>query len=154
MALLPKNPLGAFPQMPLFTQLTEEMNRLYDHPLGLTERHDQLTGTTWQPAVDIQQKGNKYIVRADIPGVEAKDIRLSMENGIFTIEGRKESRIEENRDEYRRIERTAGAFRRSFALNEAVDVKKIEAHCHNGVLEVTIPQKAASEQNRIEIKVD
>ena len=77
-----------------------------------------------------------------------------MENGIFTIEGRKESRIEENRDEYRRIERTAGAFRRSFALNEAVDVKKIEAHCHNGVLEVTIPQKAASEQNRIEIKVD
>jgi HSP20 family protein len=154
MNLLSKNSLSAFPQMPLFTQLSEEMNRFFDQPLGMGEPRDLLAGGTWQPAVDIQQKEDKFIVCADIPGVNPKDVRVSMENGVFTIEGKTESITAQNREDYRRVERCYGAFHRSFSLNEAVDVKKIEAHCHNGVLEVIIPLMASATQNRIEIKVD
>lgn len=155
MSLRPKGPLSAFSQVPLFTQLSEEMNRLFEQPgLGLSPYRDLLAEGNWQPAVDIEQKENKYIVRADIPGVDPKDIKISMDNGVFTIEGKKETRTEQNRDDYRRVERQYGAFHRSFTLSEAVDVKKIEAHCHHGVLEVTIPQLESAAQNRIEIKVD
>lgn len=154
MSLRPKGNLTAFSQVPLFTQLSEEMNRLFEQP-GLTTTGGELMAEgNWQPAVDIQQKDNKYIVTADIPGVDPKDLKLSMENGIFTIEGKKESKIEEDREGFRRVERQSGSFLRSFRLNEAVDTEKIEAHCNNGVLEVIIPQLPSSHPNRIQIQVD
>lgn len=154
MNLLSKTPLSAFPKMPFFTQLTEEMNRFFDQPQGLSEPRDLMAGGAWQPAVDIQQKENKYILRADIPGVNPKDVKVSMENNVFTIEGKTESMALRSQEDYRRVERCCGTFHRSFSLNETVDVKKIEAHCHNGVLEVIIPLKASATQNLIEIKVD
>ena len=77
-----------------------------------------------------------------------------MDNGMLTIEGKRETKVEENKDNYRRIEREFGAFYRSFSLADATEAEKISAHAHNGVLEVIVPKAESAKQKKIEIKVD
>ena len=154
MNLFKRQPLTTTPQLPLFSRLNEEMNRFFESDFpSLTGRWDVLGGQ-WQPDIDIEQKSNEYVVKADLPGVEVKDIKVSMDNGMLTIEGKRESKVEENKENYRCIERSYGSFFRSVALPDAVVEENIKAHCHNGVLEVIVPKEKSAKLKEIPIISD
>lgn len=113
--------------------------------------NEAFLGESWAPAVDLKENKKAYVVHADIPGVDSKDIDVTMEKGILTIRG---SRTEEHRneeDDVHRIERFSGSFARQFSLPDAAD-EGIEAKMKDGVLEIHIPKSEKAVARKIEIK--
>lgn len=154
MSLFKHQPLSTIPQLPMFSQLSDEMNHFFGRDLPIFGRQPDLLSNEWRPATDIEQRDNRYIVRADIPGVDPKDIKVTMESGNLIIEGKRETKVEENKQNYRHIERSFGSFYRCINLPDASDEsKKIEAHCNKGVLEIIVPKMGAAVHKKIEIKV-
>jgi len=156
MSLLKRRSLSTHPTtLPLFSQLSDEMNRFWGSELPVFSQRSEIVGGDWQPEIDIEQKKDMYLVRADIPGVDPKDIKVSIENGKLVVEGRRETEVEENRENFYRVERSCGSFYRSFNLPDAAtNAKAIKAHSHNGVLEISVPISETAKQKKIEIKVD
>lgn len=153
MSLFKHQPLTTRSNLPLFTQLSDEMSRFWPTESLLSHHQSELLGD-WQPAIDIEQKSNMYLVRADMPGVDPKDIKVTMDNGHLVIEGKRETKVEGSKENYRCIERSFGSFYRSFNLPDASDANGIEAHCKSGVLEVSVPIKETAKQKKIEIRID
>lgn len=154
MSIFRNQSLQTVPTRPLFSQLSDEMNRFWNNELSLFGRQGEALEGLWQPDIDIELKKNKYEVRADIPGVDPKEIKVSMDNGNLIIEGKRETHAEESRENFRRVERSFGGFYRSVYLADATDAKGIEAHCQNGVLEVTVPLSESAKHKKIEVQVD
>ena len=154
MSLLKYHPLSRLSQFPFFSKLSDDIEQFWDQDLPSLNKQLELSDGRWIPEVDIQQSDGKYLVKADIPGVAPKDISVSMDNNNLIIEGKRESEIDEKKDDYRRIERSYGSFYRRFNLPDASDGDDIVAKCHNGVLEVSIPKKESSTQKKIEVKVN
>jgi HSP20 family protein len=94
----------------------------------------------WAPPVDVLERDGNLILRAEIPGMEEKDIDLKLEGNLLTLRGERKFE-QENRDNYHRVESFYGTFMRSFTLPDTVDREKIKAEYKNGVLTVTVPQK-------------
>lgn len=107
---------------------------------------------SWLPAVDIKEETDKFLVRADLPGVEPKDIEVSLENGVLTIRGTRESEVKDEKDGYRRVERVYGEFHRQFTLPDSADPEKVAAKCDKGVLEISIGKTEARKPKRISVK--
>jgi HSP20 family protein len=145
MALVRYEPLN------LLNQLQREVNRLFD-----TSRFgDEETGhmlADWMPAVDIKEEPAQFIIHADLPGVEAKDIEITLENGVLTLRGQRSAEKQEETEKYRRVERVRGTFLRRFSLPDAVDAEKVAAKCKDGVLEVIVPKREAAQPRRIAIE--
>jgi HSP20 family protein len=95
----------------------------------------------WIPAVDILEKGGNLILRAELPGMDEKEIDLKLEGNTLTLKGERKMDKEDKKNNYHRIESFYGSFTRSFRLPETVDLEKISADYKNGVLTVTIPQR-------------
>ncbi len=108
--------------------------------------------STWMPAVDIKEEEQHFVIHADIPGVEPKDVEIFMENGVLTIKGERNLEAQESGNDYKRVERVHGSFYRRFSLPDTADAERISASGKNGVLEITIPKKAAAQPKRIEIQ--
>ena len=109
--------------------------------------------TDWVPAMDIIEEKDRFVLRADVPGVEPTDIELSMDAGVLSISGQ---RYEEARSEdagVQRVERASGRFFRRFSLPDTADAEGIRANSKNGILEVTIPKLAEVQARRIEVEV-
>jgi len=109
--------------------------------------------TDWVPAMDIIEEKDRFVLRADVPGVEPSDIELSMDAGVLSISGQ---RYEEARSEdagVQRVERASGRFFRRFSLPDTADAEGIKANSKNGILEVTIPKLAEVQARRIEVEV-
>lgn len=154
MNILRRQPLTTYPQLSLFSQLSDEMNRLFERDFPSMEGRWNVLGGQWQPDVDIETKDKEYVIHADVPGINAKDIKVSMDSGVLTIEGKRETKAEENRENYRCVERNYGSFFRSFRLPDVGSIDKVKAHCHNGVLELKIPKSKSAEQKTIPIISD
>jgi HSP20 family protein len=154
MNLFKRQPLATSSHLPLFSQLSDEMNHFFDQDFGSLGKNWGTLSGNWQPAIDIEKKDKKYIIRADVPGVKSKDIKVTMENGMLTIEGKRETKVEENKENYHCIERNYGNFYRAVGLPDAVNSDKIEAHNRNGVLEIIVPKSASSEQKMIQVHDD
>lgn len=107
---------------------------------------------TWSPAVDIQEEEGRYLVHADIPGVDPEAIDVSVDKGVLTIKGERQQASETEENGFRRVERRYGNFVRSFTLPESVDTDAIEATGENGVLSVSIPKTPELQPRRIEVK--
>lgn len=111
--------------------------------------------TTWAPSVDVVENKDAYVLHAELPGLEKKDINVSVEDGVLTISGeRKFEGKDEKDDNYRYYERRYGSFSRTFKLPEHVDAAKIKANHKNGVLELTLPKTEAAKPRQIEVKID
>jgi HSP20 family protein len=95
----------------------------------------------WVPPVDILEKDGNLVLRAEVPGVNEKDIDLKLEGNVLTLKGEKKQEHEEEHDNYHRMESFYGSFTRSFTLPDTVDCDHIKADYKNGILTVTIPQK-------------
>jgi HSP20 family protein len=110
-------------------------------------------GRPWVPPVDIKETGNELIFKADIPGLDMKDIDLSLENGALTIKGQRQSTTTEADANWHRVERSFGSFERVFTLPETVDVEHVKADYKNGTLTITIPKKEIAKPRQIKVEV-
>lgn len=133
----------------LLSRLHDEMNRLFE-----TSGLPDLAGASnvWTPAVDIKEEEGRYVIHADVPGVKAADIEITLERGVLTLRGKRESEHTEQQDGYRRLERYRGEFARHFALPDTADEERVDAKVTNGVLEVVINKKESSKPRRIAVK--
>ncbi|MEP7313489.1 MAG: Hsp20/alpha crystallin family protein [Pseudomonadota bacterium] len=104
------------------------------------------------PAVDVREESDRYVVQADLPGVAPADIEVSAEKGVLTISGERKSEKREEKAGYARIERTAGSFKRRFALPDTAQTDAIKARFTQGVLEVSIPKQAQPAATRITVE--
>ena len=133
------------------SMLQDRMNRLFEDA-GRGWRPDEAAATTtWSPAVDIYETEGEIIVKAELPGVERKDIQLHLENNVLTIRGERRFEKEAREDNYHRIERSYGGFSRSFSIPTTVDEEKIHADYKDGVLKVVLPKKEAAKPKQIQI---
>jgi HSP20 family protein len=135
----------------------------YNNPWGFfdqlqRELHNPVTrgsdseSRDWAPAVDVRENDKTYTLLVDIPGINPKDIDVSMEKGMLAIKGNREKNEAVEGENYRRVERSYGSFARYFDLPDSVDADNIEAIANNGVLTVTIPKQEVATSRRIEVK--
>ena len=129
-------------------QLQREMGTLFDPLLSTEDESATIATSDWVPAVDIKEEDNQFLVVADIPGVAPENIEVKMENGMLSIKGERKEEFKEEKEGYRRIERSCGTFHRRFTLPETADPEGITARSNNGSLEVTIPKREAPAHSR------
>ena len=110
--------------------------------------------TMWRPAIDIEEKDGKFMVRADLPGMKKDDIHIELHNGYLTLRGERKSEHKEKKGGYERFERTYGSFVRTLCVPEGVTEKDIHANYKDGVLELTIPVPKVVEPKTTEIKIE
>jgi len=107
--------------------------------------------TTWSPAVDIFEKGEDLVIRAELPGIEKDAIEVRVENDTLTLSGSRERDSELQDEHVYRLERVHGSFERSFRLPKSVDASRIEAEFKNGVLQVKLPKAEEARPRKVEI---
>ena len=106
----------------------------------------------WIPSVDVSETKDALVVKAEIPGMESKDIDISLSGDLLTIKGEKKQKTEEKKENYHRIETRYGAFSRTIRVPVSVDSNKIEASYEKGILKITLPKKEEIKAKQIEIK--
>ena len=106
----------------------------------------------WAPAVDIVEEKDRYVLRADVPGVRNEDIDISMDGGVLSISGTRHAEERSEDAGIQRIERSTGRFFRRFTLPETADADGIKARCRDGVLEVSIPKVPEVQARRITVE--
>jgi HSP20 family protein len=129
--------------------LQNEVNRLFSRVGGEVPADRQ----SWMPSADIIEGNDVVRIKADLAGMDPKDIRLEVEDNVLTLSGERRFEEEVQEDKYYRIERRYGSFQRSVALPQGVDADKIQAHYENGVLEVTIPKLEEVKPKKIAVTV-
>jgi HSP20 family protein len=146
MSIIRHNPWGSA------SQLQEEIRNVFGRFFG-DEEGDQSNVVTsqWAPRVDIREESNRFVILADIPGVDPKDIEVSMDKGILSIKGERTAEKKEDTERYTRVERSHGLFYRRFALPDSADADGIKASGKHGVLEIIIPKRPESTPRRIEV---
>jgi HSP20 family protein len=131
--------------------LLNRLHREFDQTIESGARE-----ATWSPAVDVHEEAERFVVRADLPGVKPADIEITADKGVLSLRGTRnfEQKLEDgqNNGKYSRVERVHGRFVRSFTLPENVQADAIKASFKDGVLELTIPKIAKVEPRRIEIQ--
>ena len=105
----------------------------------------------WRPAVDIKEEADRFLITADLPGVDPKDIEITMDEGVLTIKGERHSEASEENEGYKRVERVSGAFYRRFSLPDTADAERIEAKGKDGVLEVILPKHEKLQPRKIQV---
>ena len=145
MKLVPRDPFSNyFPN-------AKDLDRLFNMRFG--DEDSTIATSSWIPAVDIAEKDDHFLIEADVPGVEPKDIEVSMENGVLTLRGERESEVKEEEEGYSRIERSRGSFYRRFSLPETADSENITAKSDKGVLRITIGKKETVKPKKITVDV-
>ncbi len=131
----------------LFSQFNDEMNRHFSTTRegAANQEHD------WIPAVDIREEDNRYLLTADIPGVNRDAVEITLEEGVLTVKGERKTETEVTGEGYRRRERSYGTFLRQFTLPDTVDAGNISASAEDGVLKITIPKQEKPEARKITI---
>ena len=131
--------------------LRNELDRLFE-PYNAGNDQSSIATCDWIPAVDIKEEKDRYVLRADIPGVDPKDIEIIAENGILTLRGNRPGETRETRAGYSRVERPCGSFYRRFSLPDTADLARIAARSANGVLEIGIPKLTQTVSRTIKIE--
>jgi HSP20 family protein len=134
------------------SRLRREMDHLWDDYFGSGRRGLQPLQAEFSPAVDVTETAEAVVVKAEVPGMDAKDINISVTGEVLTITGEKKSEREEKEENYHLAERRYGSFSRAMTLPAEVNLDQIEAKYDQGVLTVTCPKKEAVKPKAIEIK--
>jgi HSP20 family protein len=107
----------------------------------------------WVPSVDVSETDGEYQIKAEIPDVKKEDVRVTLEDGVLTIQGERKQEKEEKGKKYHRIERSYGSFVRSFTLPDLVDEEKVKAEFKDGVLNLKLPKSEKAKPKAIEVTV-
>lgn len=131
--------------------LQDEMNRLFMTNVPRSVAQEDLASGGWSPSVDIYESENEIILEAELPGMKRDDFEVSIENNVITLKGKREFEKKEEGDNYHRVERSYGAFTRSFSLPRTVSAENTTADFRNGVLKVSLPKREEAKARRIEV---
>ncbi len=131
--------------------LRDKMNRLFEEAVTHKGEEKDLISSSWAPAVDIYEKDNELILTAEVPGINEKDIEISLEDNTLSIKGERKFEKETKEENFHRIERSYGSFFRSFSLPANIDQEKIQAEHENGILRITMPKKAELKPKLIKV---
>ncbi len=142
MSLVRHNPWSIF----------DQLNRELSNQNYSSEDDATVATANWTPSVDITEDENSFKLLADIPGVKPEDIDVSMDNGVLTVKGERNTEEKTEKENFRRVERKHGVFYRRFTLPETANADKIEAHSEHGVLQITIPKQEVAQARRISVK--
>lgn len=130
-------------------RLSQEWDRFFElYPL---EDGSLVETSHWAPCVDIKEEPNRFIIYADIPGVDPSDIEVSMEKGVLTIKGERSTIQKDKQAGYTRVERLQGCFYRRFSLPDTANAEKVTAQGNQGVLEIIIPKRQKPKTKKIKI---
>lgn len=146
MEIVPWKPFGEL------SSFRSEMDRLWNRFFGETPLGRTIT-EEWLPSVDFTETKDNLLIKAELPGLEAKDVNVSVSGDILTIKGEKKKEEEEKDEYYYHCERYCGSFQRSFRLPVDVQADKVEATFDKGVLKVTLPKAEEAKKKEIEVKV-
>jgi len=133
------------------TTWQDQMNRFFETPFRFQPEESALT--TWAPSVDIYETENELVFKADLPEVNEKDIDVRIENNMLTIRGERKFEQKVKEENYLRMERSFGAFTRSFSMPATVNTEAIKAEYKDGVLTVAVPKRAEAKPKQVKINV-
>ena len=137
----------------LFDVMQRDLDRLAGRRIAYADRDDNGHSVAdWVPAVDVVEQKDRFVLRADVPGVKPEDIDVNMENGVLSVSGQRTEETTEEAEGIRRIERLSGRFYRRFTLPETANAEAISAKSANGILEVVIPKQPEIKARRITVE--
>ena len=131
--------------------LQEEVNRLFSTNLTRSFGDEGIARGAWAPSVDIYENKDQIVLEAELPGMKQEDFDLSIENNVITLRGERKFEKTDETDNYHRVERSYGAFTRSFTLPQTVSAEGASAEYNNGVLRVTLPKREETKSRRIQV---
>ncbi|MEB3348988.1 MAG: Hsp20/alpha crystallin family protein [Cyanobacteriota bacterium] len=134
----------------------ETMMDRYSRWMGLPARRglEMVADGEWSPNVDISERDDAFMIQVELPGIQKKDIRVNICNGVLTIEGERHQSSESTQGRVHRVERSYGNFIRSFTLPRGVDEHNLKAHFHDGMLDIELPKTAEARAATIDVAVD
>ena len=135
----------------LMNRLHQQLDQLFGDNFGAPEA-SALPNTAWIPAVDVHEEKDRFVVRADLPGVARQAVEITAEDGVLTIRGERRAEKRADAEGFERLERVTGTFIRRFTLPETAQADAIKAKQVDGVLEITIPKQPKAEPRRISIE--
>lgn len=134
--------------------VSERLNRVFNRPASrTTDGKEAITVADWIPTVDISETEAEYQIKAELPEVKKEDVKVTVEDGVLTIQGERRHEAEERGKKYHRVERSYGSFVRSFTLPDHVDDAKVKAEYKDGVLHLRLPKSEKAKPKAIEVKV-
>jgi len=135
------------------TNFKQEMDRMLERVFEGKWDESPAVGD-WAPSMDLSETKDSLVVKVEAPGMDQKDIQISLQENLLTIKGEKRQEKEEKDERYHRVERSYGSFTRSVRLPVGVDASKVTATFKNGLLTVTMPKTVAAKGTTIPIKVE
>lgn len=138
---------------PAQARIHDDLKQMFDRFLNTGDNPDESSVVTsqWVPRVDIKEEADRFLILADLPGIDPKDVEVLMDKGILSIKGERQRETVEQSERFSRIERNYGSFHRRFALPDTADADSITASGQNGVLQIVIPKRAESTPRRIQV---
>ena len=133
-------------------QINHLFERFFDNgAANATAEAGQTEAGQWVPRVDIREEAERFVILADLPGLEPDQIEIQMDKGVLSIKGQRQGELATEASRYSRVERRQGTFHRDFRLPDSADAEGIVASGRNGVLEVSIPKKPETTPRRIRV---
>jgi HSP20 family protein len=121
--------------------------------LPRTSGKETMVVADWVPSVDVSETEGEYQIKAEIPDVKKEDVKVTVEDGVLTIQGERKQEKEEKGKKYHRVECSYGSFVRSFTLPDLVDEGKVKAEFKDGVLNLKLPKSEKAKPKSIEVKI-
>ena len=133
--------------------LQDDLKQVFERFFNLGEAPDESSVVTsqWAPRVDIREDSHRFVILADVPGIDPQDVEIWMDKGILSIKGERSSEVNQQNDRYSRVERRYGSFHRRFALPDSANPEGITANGRHGVLEISIPKRPETTPRRIHV---
>jgi len=135
-------------------EVSDRLNRMFARPATRSSNgKETMIVADWTPSVDISETEGEYQIKAEIPDVNKEDVKVTLEDGVLTIQGERKHEKEEKGKKYHRIERSYGSFVRTFSLPDVIDNDKVKAEFKDGVLNLHLPKSEKAKPKAIEVKV-
>lgn len=152
------DPLKLSPSWDPFREMEEMQKRLWSlfgrsWPVWRSEPEEGFALAEWMPPVDIEESDKEYLIKAELPGIKKEEVKVNVEGGTLSISGERKAEKEEKDKKYHRVERSYGAFSRSFTLPEGAVAEKVSAEFKDGVLMIHLPKEEQAKARAIEVKV-
>jgi HSP20 family protein len=129
-----------------------QMNSLFAQALGRRQAAAASSAPAWAPALDISERKDAYLVTVELPGVKLDDLEITLEDGLLTIQGERHFAHDSSEQQFHRVERCYGAFRRSITLPAHVQADAVEATVEDGVLQIVVPKAEEAKPKRIQVR--
>jgi HSP20 family protein len=134
--------------------VSDRLNRMLARPATQTPSgKETMIVADWTPSVDISETEGEYQIQVEIPDVKKDDVKITLEDGVLTIQGQRKQEKEQQSTKYHRIERSYGSFARTFSLPDVIEVEKVKAEFQDGVLHLHLPKSEKAKPKTIEVKV-